>query len=271
MNIKFLHSTIVVATICSVSVSCKKSPIDDSFLEGQWLCPKVTFEHSSDGNTTHEWIGAGSMTFDTKNKKVHLYDGCNHSRADYTLSTDSVLTYTNLGPWTEKFCPYIASPGGEGKIRRLVEDDTEGFELDNGGWKTLLLRPGRWFLRGDWELDKLQNEEIEISDITVSFNLKNNLVTLSESGGATFTLPFSTGPDCSISFNISALKDSSTNFNNTWRELSDLLNQTTHYRISAEGGGCSIVFYNNPDSFLFVIERTGEELTQRTIAGQQRY
>ena len=262
MNKKFLHSTIVVAIIFLVSVSCQKSSIDDSFLEGKWLCPNVTIKHNSDGNITHEWIGAGAMTFDTKNKKVHLYDGCNYSSADYTVWPDSVLTYTGDGMWTEIYCPCSTTPGGEGKIRRLVKDDTEGIELNDGVLKTLLLRPGRWFLRGEWGLDRLQNEEIEGSDITVTFNLEKNLVTLTESGVATFTLPFSTGPDCSISFNISVLEHSPTKLNNTWREISDLLNKTTHYQISAGGGHCSIVFYNNPDNFLFVIERIDEKVKQ---------
>lgn len=257
MNKKLLLSTIVVATICSVSVSCHKPSIDDSFLEGEWLCPNVTVTHNSEGNITHEWIGAGSMTFDTKNKEVHLYDGCNHSTTDYTLSPDSVLSYSDGNLWTQMACPCSAYPGGKGKLRRLVKDGTEGIEF-NDDWEAILLRPGRWFLRGEWELDRLQNEEIEVSDITFNFNLNKNLVILSESGGATFTLPFSTGQDCSISFDVSVLKDSPRKLNNAWRELSELLNMTTHYKISAGGCYCSIAFCNNLDNVLFVIERHDE-------------
>lgn len=256
---KLLHPIIVVATICSVSVSC--APIDDSFLEGEWLCPKVTVIHNSDGSITHEWTGAGAMTFDTKNKKVYLYNGCNYSTGYYSLSFDSVLNYTTDGMSTELYCSCSTSSGGKGRIRRLIKDETDGFEFNDVS-KTLMLRPGRWFLRGDWELARLQNEEIEVPDITVGFNLKKGLVTLSESGGATFTLPFSTGPDCSISFDTSVLKDSTAKLNNTWRELIDSLNKTTLYKISSGGCWGFIEFCNNTDIVLFTIERVEEEIDQ---------
>lgn len=275
MNIKFLLSSTLMVMICFVTFSCKTTPIndsslgsegttssiDDSFLEGKWLCPKIITKSDSAGNIYRICIGAGAMNFDTKNKKVHLYDGCNYSSGDYTLWPDSVLTYTS-GMWTEKYCVCEASPGGQGKIRLFVEDDTEGIELNNGVRKTLLLRPGRWFLSGDWEMDRLQNEEIDVSDFSVNFDLKKNLVTLCENEGISFTLPFSTFPNSRIIFNLSEMRDYSTKLNNTWRELFDLLNKTTSYEISAGGCQCTIKFYNNNHKFLFEIARIDDKIKE---------
>lgn len=269
MNKKFLILSVIGTMICLGVVSCKKTPIndsildDDSFLEGEWLCPEIITQSDSAGNISRICIGAGGMDFDIKKKQVYIDDGCNSSTADYSLWSDSVLTCHGDGMWTELYCQCHASWGGEGKIRRFVEDDTEGIELDNGVSKTLLIRPGRWFLRGDWDLAFLQNEDIQVSDITVSFNLMKNLVTLSEPGVATYSLPFSTGPNCSISFDITALKDLSTKLNNTWRQLPDLLKETTHYEISAGGCSCVIIFYNKSDNFLFKLIRVDEEAEQR--------
>lgn len=300
MNKRFLLFSIILATICGVSVSCKKSPKDksdiadnpfplkkpvgtkenppidvtqftygdDSFLEGEWLC--TDFILRDEKPLSNEWEGSGSTTFRTETKSCGHYDGCNYGgNGYYSFSPDSVLTFLGGGDdsWTQMACSCHHYSGGGGKVRRFIQDDTESLELSNEYSKTILRRPGRWFLRGDWELEHFDkeeiingsitssHEEIEDADITVSFNLEKGTVAVTETGVATFEMPFTTDPDCTIKIDTTALKNSSGNLNNTWQRLIDSLAKTSGFELYTRSCSSFIVFKDTSGNRLFSVER----------------
>ena len=293
MNKKIVLFSIILATVSIVAASCNKNqedksdnpqnpfededrPVDitqltygdDSFLEGEWLCTDFIFRNEEP--LSKEWEGSGSTTFNTETKRYGRYDGCNHGgNGYYSFSPDSVLTFLagGDGSWTQIGCSCHHHFGGAGKVRRFTQDDTESLEVSDENWKTILRRPGRWFLRGDWELayfdlEEIINgstvsshEDIEDADITVSFNLENGTVAVTEKGVASFEMPFTTGPDCTINIDTKALKNSVKNLNNTWQRLIDFLAMTAGFDVYTRSCSSFIIFKDASGNSLFSVER----------------
>lgn len=152
----------------------KKQPIGDE-LAGEWLVTSVG-ETEIEGEDDMPYIN-----FDTANKLLYLYNGCNYSNGSYTLSESNELTIGLLTS-TARYC---ANLGYDILISGVISDDATltaeikriGQEsylyLRSNRGKTLmtLRRHNMEFLNGKWYVASIEGNTIDDEEANIFIDI----------------------------------------------------------------------------------------------------
>lgn len=185
------------------------------------------------------WSGFGQISFFSEDNRYSVYDGCNHSSGDYEIE-DGYVSLED-GPWTEMYCPCEGSVGVGSKqpltITKIEIDGAECVELEgklspyraslNVGTKmftTILRRPGKWMLDGNWVVKRIDGDPTGHSGIFMSFNKHTDRATILI-GSHTMEIPYGVNQENQISFDTTAQAPDY----NFFSELIRALGQTTKF------------------------------------------
>lgn len=233
-------------------------PINDSILDGEWFYTGTSPDSL--------WTEYGSITFNAATKEYILYDGCNYTSGPemrYSLSSRGSLSLHGNGFTTELYCSCSGhTPSTQGKLHRFIQDDTESLEVV--GYDTeIIRRPGKWFLKGPWEVVEISDKNLSNADISVDVDTSADIFTFTIDQRP-ITIPFSAGKDLSITFSPQPADASTSDCADTspadrvlLSALERLLSSVTKYDLSHDSGPCSvsISFLDDTGRHIFRIER----------------
>lgn len=226
----------------------------ENILEGIWYAnyPEDTL-----------WTRYGTLEFDFNEHTYHAYNGCNHLSSEFSYRRNKIIfedgTSTMMGCDNEGIFG-IPDFNVALDIRKVRKWNSEGFEIGNSkDLSIVLLKEGKWMLKGKWLISSINNHNIEDKDVTVTFDIEKNMMKILNSNSQT-EIPFKSAKGSNLSF--SPVLDNG-NYSINKKDLLTALKSIVKFTPQAGNTGTSVIIrlQNEKNDTLI-------ELTRSTVSSQ---